>query len=911
MNEVPPDGFFVRDLIVFQQLRRGGYVSKGFFIEAPDLANSPIADLNDFQDQLCLLLASLHENQRLQVQYFCDSDYKAELQRYQAETERMTNEWTRRQRNERFCRYWQMMRERKLRRQRVVFYISRSLEPAPKFQTATARQEFYATLLNQLTAEFAQIHRLLHEIFANSGTRVVPMSDLDHHRHCLHVLNPSLAERFDHDPASGFDPELTIQENCWHSEGVGLSDTGFFLDGHYHAVLVLTRWPRTTHPGIIQRLTQLRLLDYTLTVNIDPLPITREISKEEKAHDRVAGDYASEKKISLLTVMEKKQRKIAALMQGQTIPFNALFVIRVWDRTKDGLHAKTAAIKNAINAMNAAQYFESNLPSTSQALFFQTWPGWLWGRYEHRKLYAEHRYLADLLPVTSTFTGHLATAEAIYDGANGNLVGVETFSGSGGAAAPQHAVLLGMSGAGKSVTVCDFLTQTEGYYDYTVIIEEGLSYGIYTQTVDEGARPIIIHPDGDLTINYLDTKGLPLTPDHLASATALVAQMIGTCEERDKQMLRSALIAKYLNLLYEDAFQEWSKRNFDRLPDIARHALALQRYRREKMPPGATLLDTFADFRDQTGSGPIPSTRGPAFNDGHCLAQFGEDDVLRFLKDPRTGKEVRNLAFAYFTPEEFPTHRMLQELMLLDPMGADREKVSELATLLLPWCRDGNYGCLFDGTSNLSLTGKIAHFELGYIPKSADELKAAAGFLITNHARKHIITLPRARRKRIIYEEVARFLDIPGGQEIVQESYAQLRKFHCWIISIVQQYSRFKQSRIRSAVFGNSRQFFLMRQNDRADLEDMGRDIALPEVAQHAIMGYPLPDHQTGTKYSPFTYLHTDSVRNLCGTVHNTASPEMLYCSSSSGEHFEKRARELRTSPTVVEGIIQHAKGTS
>ncbi len=39
--------------------------------------------------------------------------------------------------------------------------------------------------------------------------------------------------------------------------------------------------------------------------------------------------------------------------------------------------------------------------------------------------------------------------------------------------------------------------------------------------------------------------------------------------------------------------------------------------------------------------------------------------------------------------------------------------------------------------------------------------------------------MPRALRKRNIYEEVARFLDIPGGQEIVQESYAQLRKLNC------------------------------------------------------------------------------------------------------------------------------------
>jgi hypothetical protein len=143
--------------------------------------------------------------------------------------------------------------------------------------------------------------------------------------------------------------------------------------------------------------------------------------------------------------------------------------------------------------------------------------------------------------------------------------------------------------------------------------------------------------------------------------------------------------------------------------------------------------------------------------------------------------------------------------------------------------------------------------------------------------------------------------------KIVQESYAQLRKFNCWNISIVQQYARFKR-RIRSAVFGNSRQFFIMRQNDRSDFEDMGKDIAMPEVTQHAIMNYPLPDHQMGQKHAPFTYLHTDSARALCGTVHNVASSEMLYCSSSSGEHFDKRAKELRQSANIVEGIIQHAQ---
>src|SRR5208283_3472885 len=168
--ERPPNGFFVRDLILFNHLRRGGYVAKGFVFEAPDLTNSPIADLNDFQEQLSRLLASLHENQRLQVQYFSDSDYKAELLRFAQETERFENVWTKRSRNERFTRYWQAMVERKLRRQRVVFYVSHSLENAPRTLTSNAAlREYYLTLLDQLKMEFTHVHHLLNEILTSGG----------------------------------------------------------------------------------------------------------------------------------------------------------------------------------------------------------------------------------------------------------------------------------------------------------------------------------------------------------------------------------------------------------------------------------------------------------------------------------------------------------------------------------------------------------------------------------------------------------------------------------------------------------------------------------------------------------------------------------------------------------------------
>ena len=282
-----------------------------------------------------------------------------------------------------------------------------------------------------------------------------------------------------------------------------------------------------------------------------------------------------------------------------------------------------------------------------------------------------------------------------------------------------------MSGAGKSVTVCDLLTQTEGYFGYTVIIEEGLCYGIYTATVEE--RAANHHSPGRRPDHQL-----PRHEGTAADAGPFVrrdrARRADDWHEpgEDKQMLRQAQIAKYLNLLYEDAFQDWCKKlqtSFSTSPGTparCSNSAGADAARRDH-PRNLCGLPRL--------EGEPRPTRRTTY-----LTQFDEAGAEVSQETPKTSKEVRNLAFAHFTPNEFPTHRMLQELMMLDPMGAERDQIMEIATLILPWCRDGNYGACSTARANLSLTGKIAHFELGYIPESAKELKAAAGFLITNHA---------------------------------------------------------------------------------------------------------------------------------------------------------------------------------
>jgi len=60
---------------------------------------------------------------------------------------------------------------------------------------------------------------------------------------------------------------------------------------------------------------------------------------------------------------------------------------------------------------------------------------------------------------------------------------------------------------------------------------------------------------------------------------------------------------------------------------------------------------------------------------------------------------------------------------------------------LRPWLRDGRYGKIVDGASNIDLGSvdvhesdplKVVHFELGKIGKAETELRAVVGFLITH-----------------------------------------------------------------------------------------------------------------------------------------------------------------------------------
>lgn len=856
MRSSPPNGFFAEGMMVYGLLEKGGMAAKGFILQSTDHRGVSVAHLNACQDRIRNLLALLGENLSAQIQWSCNGDYRAVLAANFREIQAIADPAIRRVRLRYWRRHWKKLLARALRREQLVVFITiRIAAQSTALGTRQALLAHYEKTIAQLRVQFEEIGDTLRTIFG-ADTTVTPMDDLGHFSYYAKFLNPSFADRFDLDCAAQFNPALSIQENCWNGDGVGLQRVGFYLDGCYHSVFALKRWPSHTTPGIIYRLTGLDFQDYQITVNVEPLPTKREVDKEEKAIERLRGEYRDSERHSLLVAIGKKERKIESLSTGFIRAFSVTYIIRVWDETEQGLAAKCSAIKTALNGMSGAQYYECSRPSTAKKLFFASWPGWTGSTYKHRSLYAEDSYLADMLPFSATFTGHLADAEIILEGSQRNLIGLRTFLGT--PPSPQHTILLGMTGAGKSCFMHRLLLETAHRYLYTMLVDEGLSYEGFTRTM--GQRPIILHPDGDLTINYFDTGGMPLGQLQIATAVALVARMIGEVADAEGQQIRQATLGQYINQLYQDAFEEWSKRHRDLIPRIQRTACATHRWK-QRMGLGATELEAFAELRDRL-----------ARNDDEAqqfMSDIPEADITAFLKNPQTERLVMAAGHAHYAREDYPTHASLVELMRFARFPEHKkEHVDHLATLLSAWCAHGQYGRLFDGATNISLTGSVAHFELGQIPEQATELKTAAGLLISGFARQHIISLPRAAWKRIVYEELARFLDVPGGEKIVAESYAQLRKFNCWTASIVQQYAKFKNSRIRSTVVGNCKQFWLMRQFDRSDVDDIARDIGLPESVCASIQNYPMLEQQPeGKKFSSVCFFSPVTDPPLCGTV--------------------------------------------
>jgi hypothetical protein len=898
-----PNGFFLNDMLVFGGLSAKTAVARGFSIEPGEINAWSNAELNRIHDQLARLLRMLGQEYNLQVQWSIDSDYRVELEQYHAKTmeirrtDPINGKFGILARAERYERCLKAMHEGRLRRERLTFFFCKVVDsraPAGVVNLAKWYDE-WSRRESDVIGEFAS--GALHRLFPDC--RIRAMRDDDHFLYYYRFLNPNTPSS-SRDPLKSFDPALSIQQNCLLSEGhsdrrkIGQPGaTSFCLDCHDHAILVLREWPRSTSPGIICHLTHFGFRNYAITLNMYPKSVEKEIRKEEDRISRLLIDAVSEHKVSLAVDANEKTGRVSDLQRGNIVPFGALFIVRLWSKDAEELSKRVELVKQAFATMGGAIGFHARIPETARRLFYQSWPGWTCGEYRHYDLPAEDRFLADLIPFSASFTGHLEDADAIFNGARSNLVGIKLRQGH----TPQHGLVLGMSSAGKSVLVSELIAQTGHLFGFRVVVEEGLSHGVLTQT--QGCEPLVIDLNGNLTFNYLDTGELPLSTEHINMVAGLCMLFCGDRDyESEEKILRKSMIVEKLQELYSDLYQDWVSGNENFAQELRWRAYAIYRYLTQRMKNGS-FLEAFVALRDWELQEPDEAQ--------NFIRQAKEDEIAHFVQAVATRHLARDLAFAYFRPQDFPTHSALTELFLLTNKRnqVEAEPYRRIGRLLRAWTRGGDKGVLFDGVSNVRLDGRVAHFEMGRIPEHASDIRAAANFLVASVARQKIINMPRAVPKLAIFEEAARTLDVPGGDRMIQEYYRQMRKFGCNILAVVQQYEVLKNSKVRGAVMGNSKVFFITAQQSIEDAAEIGEALELNKRAVETVRRYTLPEYMAPLeRYSAFTYVANDRVRRMVGSVKHVPCREVLYAAKSDNETFDERKERLERYSDIVEGII-------
>jgi transposase len=206
-----------------------------------------------------------------------------------------------------------------------------------------------------------------------------------------------------------------------------------------------------------------------------------------------------------------------------------------------------------------------------------------------------------------------------------------------------------------------------------------------------------------------------------------------------EKRLQAAVLAEAISQLYGTAHRAWRKDNPQLHFCLCREVAALLKFQE------ARGIDSFSDaFLEARAFSRACEEGLMEFEEG-----IGDASALALDRDPATQDFVRNMAFAKWMPAMFSTLSDLQDELhsCSHQRGPHQELCGILASLLRPWLRDGSYGRIVDGPSNIDLGAvdvqendplKVVHFELEKIGKAETELRAIVGFLITNAVRNHI-----------------------------------------------------------------------------------------------------------------------------------------------------------------------------
>ena len=896
-----PVGWFERGMLWWgAALDARTCLSRGAAVLVPDLRSADNRTILDLRRQNTQLLAVAGPAASLQVQWTVEDDFGAALDAYTGR-KRGGSPWCRRTCAVRRTYYDQRIAEGSLRRERVHVYVGRRCEglTARDVRSVASCEAFLRQSASAIESQLGMLERV------HSLGRWAPMDNRAHALHLRKFLNPSLARLLSGPQGdAGFDESLSVRANCLRSDldafAVGRgAERGnlLYFDGNYHAIFVMRELPRGTRPGMLIPVLDAVNRGASITLAVHPLPVGAEIDRLRREIDELSAFLSDRRAAGVENDIRLRRGRIDSLLSSATIPFNMLFVVRVWADTADAIAAKSLAMRTALQGIDGAEFMQVNNAAQARHLFYETIPGNLGGTYRGWDIYVENHNLADLMPISSTFTGHLEDAQALYDSPGGSVVGIRLVTPNG---TPQHSVVIGVNGSGKSAFLMDMMTQSDCDWAYRFYQEEGMAF--VTQAQLCGMRSLVMRESGDVTLNPFDTLGLPLTSATIARVVRTCMKLVGLSRDEDRNRRREGLIGEYVRGHFEDCAEDWKNRSDERWGSLARRALAAGRIR----SGDDDFLDGHLSLRELERADPAAAQE--------LLAAPSEDEVMRHSIHPEGRRNIDAMSFSLLGPADYPRFDGLVALMRHGRLAHHRSagvaaELDFLSSELAKGLRAGGVvGGFIDGPTNVDVRGAGLHFDTSRLPEGA--LKELAGFVVFDHVRQHILTLPRAASKVMLLDELRRILLIPGATEFVKELLAQMRKYRCVFIGAFQEPSQVDDidPALTDLLLGQCKQYFLMRQNNADQVRRIARVIGLPGAAERAIVQHPLVEHQSaGRRASYFTYFSRETSAPVCGTVRVEVDPAMLYVAESSGAVFDRRMKALGGYPSVYEGVLAEA----
>ena len=155
-----------------------------------------------------------------------------------------------------------------------------------------------------------------------------------------------------------------------------------------------------------------------------------------------------------------------------------------------------------------------------------------------------------------------------------------------------------------------------------------------------GYETLRLRADGEVTINYFDTHGLPLDQAHVAEAVAFCMIFVGESGDDERSNRYRGYLSKYITKCYDDSVLEWKSHNSEAWHDVERLALVIKQHIAKNMAgQDVTFTDGYLELMEMRRNNPS--------NFNSLISDLSEDEVYDFStsEDGRVKLEAWRLPF--------------------------------------------------------------------------------------------------------------------------------------------------------------------------------------------------------------------------------------------------------------------------